>query len=188
MKGKSVAGPQPVAVKTSSGTLVRVVETLPKAHSQYPRRGGEIPTTALVIPMPFCKPSYTGSTLAQASAIPTAASVAFIEYSLLWLCSRGQDFGRSRRYPHRHPPCLDCAIASRGSASDIDAPHVGVITLMFMLLGSFSAELYVVGGESHFHIFPFKILFYSRSNAHASNLQSHFVRRMPSCRCTWTIV
>jgi hypothetical protein len=162
VKGKSVAGPQPVAAKTSSGQLVRVVETLPQAHSQYPRRGGEIPTAALVISTPFCQPSYTGSTLARACAIPTAASVAPIEYSLLWLRSRGQDSGRSRRYPHHHPSCLDCAIASRASASDIDAPHVGVIALMFTLLGSFSAELYVVGGESHFHIFPCKILFYSR--------------------------
>ena len=75
-------------------------------------------------------------------------------------------------------------MASRGSASDIDAPHVRVIALIFTLLGIFSAELYVVGGESHFYIFPSKILFYSRPNAHASNLQSHCVRRMPSCRCT----
>ena len=155
------------------------------AHSQYPRRGGEISTAVLVIPLPFCKPSYTGSTLARVSAIPTAASVAPIEYSLLWLRSRGQDFGRSRRDPHRHSPCLDCTIASRGSASDIDVQRVRVIALIhiFTLLGIFSAELYVVGGE-YFYIFPSKILFYSRPNAHVSHLQSHFVRRMPSCRCT----
>jgi hypothetical protein len=131
--------------------------------------------------MPFCKPSYTGSTLARVSAIPTAASVAPIEYFLLWLHSRGQDFGRSRRDPHRHSPCQDCAIPSRGSASDVDAPVTALIHIL--TLGIFSAELYVVGGESHFYIFPSKILFYSRPNAHASNLQSHFVRRMPSCRC-----
>ena len=154
-------------------------------HSQYPRWGSEISTAILVIPLPFCKPSYTGSTLAWVSAIPTTASIAPIEYSLLWLCSRGQDFGRSWRDPHRHSPCLDYTIASCGSASNIDVQRVRVIALIhiFTLLGIFSAKLYVVGGE-YFYIFPSKILFYSRPNAHVSHLQSHFVRCMPSCRCT----
>ena len=47
---------------------------------------------------------------------------------------------------------------------------------MLTLLPSFSPELYVVGDEFYFHIFPCTISFYSRPNAHASNLQSHFVR------------
>ena len=50
---------------------------------------------------------------------------------------------------------------------------------MLTLLPSFFPELYVVGDESYFHIFPCTISFYSRPNAHASNLQSHFVRCTP---------
>jgi len=42
---------------------------------QHAIRVGDIPTAALAMPLPSCKPSHTGSTPALASAISTAASV-----------------------------------------------------------------------------------------------------------------
>jgi hypothetical protein len=71
-------------------------------------------------------------------------------------------------------------MASRGSASDIEAPPAGVIALEYMLtlLRKFSTGFYAVGGQSYFHVFPCTISFYSRPNAHSSHLRSHFVRRM----------
>ena len=59
-----------------TGVLFASSKLLPRAHSHHSTRG-EIPTAALDMPTRSCKPSYTGRTSARASAIPTAASVAY---------------------------------------------------------------------------------------------------------------
>ena len=141
------------------------------AHSQYLRWGGKTPTAILVIPMPFYKPSYTGSTLAWVSAIPTTAPIAPIEYSLLWLYSRGQDFGRNQHDPHCYSPCLDCTITSHGSTSDIDVPHVRVIALIHIIRYFFCWTLCCRQWVS-FLYFPFQnlILFQAKCSCISSSV------------------
>ena len=74
-----------------------------QAHSRCAVRGGEISTTALAMPMPSSIPSHTGSSSAQASAIPIAASVV---YSLHGSKLCGQHSRRRRRKPHHWPHFL----------------------------------------------------------------------------------
>jgi hypothetical protein len=100
-------------------------------------------------------------------------------YSLLWLRSQGQHFGRSRRYPLRHPPLFGlCPWPLVAPLATLKPTCRGLSPYMLTLLRKFSAGIYVVGGEFYFHVFPCTISFYSKPNAHSSNLRSHFVRRM----------
>jgi hypothetical protein len=109
LKSKSVAGSQLVAAKTSmAGGLFASSKTSYKLiHIIVLNTRRQDLTAALVIPMPFHKPSHTGSTLARASAIPTAALVAPI--LSCGSVRKANTLAGAGVTPTATLPCLDCA-------------------------------------------------------------------------------
>jgi len=77
--------------------------------------------------MPYCKPSYTGSTLPRASAIPAAASVAPFNILSCGSVLKANNLAGAGVTPTTILLAWIVPTASHGSVSDIvDTPHVGV--------------------------------------------------------------